>query len=77
MTFSQLTVVSDSPVRSHATSWSPGPPLTRAPLGDVGQLWGAVLEQLEAAARSTGGVDGHTRAGEGLDVPQHGPLADL
>jgi hypothetical protein len=46
-------------------------------LGDAGQLWGAVLEQLEAAARSTGGVDGHTRAGERLDVAQHGPFADL
>ena len=58
-------------------SWSPGPPLTRAPLGDAGQLWGAALEQLEAAARSTGGVDGHTRAGERLDVPQYGSFADL
>jgi hypothetical protein len=46
-------------------------------LGDAGQLWGAALEQLEAAARSTGGVDGHARAGERLDVPQHGPFADL
>jgi hypothetical protein len=46
-------------------------------LGDVGQLWGAALEQLEAASRSTGGVDGHTRTRERLDVPQYGPFADL
>ena len=46
-------------------------------MGDAGQLWGAALEQLEAAARSTGGVDGHACAGERFDVPQYGPFADL